>query len=394
MKRLWKNNNFVYISFGTFMSSIGDNLYNIALTISLYMINESIAAVAAMWFARAFMRIPVQFVSGIIADKINRKKIIQFTNFISVPIALGFIYVNEINIYISYFLIFLLQTTNDIETVAGISIIPEIVEKDDLAEANSFFSVSRTVALLISPGVAGIIYNIYGTSVLFVINALSFLIAGISLSFIKYKWEKVDEIHEFNLFSFAKEGYYQVSKKRVILLLMIVAVSFSILGRFFDIYKIYIADNILNIGVDGIIYFSYAMAIGGILAPFILKYFKKKIKSPIKSFLAFSFIINIMYISWAYSTNIYLSLLSLLILGIFSTSFMVFVNSIIQSEIEKEYLGRVFSLYKVTVIFSAIIGISIAPYLFDLLGVNVAISTIAGFGLLTTLAVFFLETKK
>ncbi len=55
----------------------------------------------------------------------------------------------------------------------------------------------------------------------------------------------------------------------------------------------------------------------------------------------------------------------------------VFINSIIQDQIEKEYIGRVFSFYKMSIMISAIFGIVIAPILFDTIGVKYAVSIFA-----------------
>lgn len=72
--KLTSNKNFLSLAIGSFISTIGDHLYNFALTIWLYEISNSIGSVAGMWFARAFFRIPIQYISGTIVDRYNKKK--------------------------------------------------------------------------------------------------------------------------------------------------------------------------------------------------------------------------------------------------------------------------------------------------------------------------------
>jgi len=75
-KDLLKNRNFTLLTFGGFISSIGDYLYNIGVTVYLYSATKSVGAVALMWLSRAVLRIPMLYLSGIIADSYNKKRVI------------------------------------------------------------------------------------------------------------------------------------------------------------------------------------------------------------------------------------------------------------------------------------------------------------------------------
>lgn len=379
MKGIFKNKNFTLICLGTLISSIGDNLYNIALTISIYTLSGSIAAVAGMWLVRACIRIPGQFISGIIADKYNRKKVILFTNLFNTLVAFMFILVSGKNIGFAYILIFLLQATSDIDDTAGMAMLPEIVNKEELPTANSVFTLLTTITLLVSPGLAGFIYIKYGASILFIMNSASFLIAAMIYSMIKYKSTRLDnkEVHNFTLFKFAKEGYSKVINNRVVLITIFVMMSFSLLGRFYDIYKVYVADKILDVGSEGIIYFSYAMAFGSMLTPACIKLIKRNRFKLSTSYLVVSLFSGVGYLFWGFANKMFLSFSSVFILGIFTSAMSVFINSIIQDQIEKEYIGRVFSFYKMSIMISAIFGIVIAPILFDTIGVKYAVSIFA-----------------
>lgn len=81
--QLYKNRNFMKLILGNTISGFGDSMYNIALTISLYQTTGNVSAVAYMWLIRASMRIPIQFIAGIIADSFPGKRIITLTNSLS-----------------------------------------------------------------------------------------------------------------------------------------------------------------------------------------------------------------------------------------------------------------------------------------------------------------------
>ncbi len=50
-----RNKNFLSLATGSFISTIGDHLYNFALTIWLYEMSNSIGTVAGMWLQERFL---------------------------------------------------------------------------------------------------------------------------------------------------------------------------------------------------------------------------------------------------------------------------------------------------------------------------------------------------
>jgi Na+/melibiose symporter-like transporter len=131
-KKLFKNRNFVLLTIGGFISSIGDYLYNIGVTVYLYSITNSIGAVALMWLSRGILRIPMLYLSGIIADSCNKKRVIFITNFVSVLFAFLFIFASGQRLWLVYILAFSLQSLNDIDVSSEAAILPQLVSKEEL----------------------------------------------------------------------------------------------------------------------------------------------------------------------------------------------------------------------------------------------------------------------
>lgn len=152
---IYKNKNYMKLIIGNTISSLGDSMYGIALTIALYQTTGSISSVAFMWLIRAAMRIPIQFISGIVADSFPRKKLVCFTNFISTPIALGFLLIDKQNWIFIYTLIFLLQALNDIEYPAIVGLTQELVDKEQLKDANATSALLNQIATFSAPAIAG-----------------------------------------------------------------------------------------------------------------------------------------------------------------------------------------------------------------------------------------------
>lgn len=302
-KDLFKNPNFTLLSIGGFISSIGDYLYNIGITVFLYSMTKSVNSVALMWLSRAVLRIPMLYLSGIIADKYNRKHVIVLTNLISVVIAFLFIFAVTDKIWLIYLGTFLLQSLNDIDVNSETAILPELVSKDQLSQSNSIFSFLQSTSVFVSPALGGILYKLYGANVLFIINAISFLVAGVLFAYIKYSYVKPEKAS-------AKVG---------------------------------------------IIYFDYALAIGGLSVPFIVKALAKH--NQVIIFTISTMAVTVGFTLFGYSHSFIFTFIVLIILGAAQNIQGTYSNTIIQNNISKNYIGRVFSFYKMLITFFAILGL-------------------------------------
>lgn len=196
------------LTIGGFISSIGDYLYNIGVTVYLYSMTKSVGAIALMWLSRAVLRIPMLYLSGIIADSHNKKKVIFLTNLVSVIFAFLFVFANNQRIWLVYILAFLLQSLNDIDVSSETTILPELVSKEELSYSNSIFSFLESTSVFLSPAIGGILYKLYGSNVLFIINAISFLIASILFALIKYSFTKPEVVvKKVGIIRSGLEGY-------------------------------------------------------------------------------------------------------------------------------------------------------------------------------------------
>ena len=385
MRKQLSNRNVRLLCCGSFISSIGDNLYNIGLTLSLYMLSGSVAAVANMWLIRALIRIPGQMVGGVIADRYNRKHISVGINFFSALLCFLLVYTGKENLNVTYGIIFLLQATSDIDNAASMAMVPELVAPEDLIEVNSLFSLVGTISLFVAPALAGILFSQYGVDTLYILNGFSFLIGSAMFALIQYVHRTaltLDDKQHFKLFSFAMEGFKVTVQSKVICSVIAMMMAFAVLGRFYEIYKVHIADAVLGIGAVGIVYFSYAMALGSLMAPLCIKGFNRIKLSSNQSLAVVSLATTIGFMILGLSENRILSCVSVWLIGLFQTNMSVYTNGMIQRAVQNQYLGRVFSFYKVAMIVSAILGIVIAAPMLSWFGLTVPFVLFSVIGIL------------
>jgi len=375
-KDLFKNKNFTLLSIGGFISSIGDYLYNIGVTVYIYSLTKSVGAVALMWLSRGVLRIPMLYLSGLIADFYNKKRVIMVTNLVSVIFAFLFIFINGQRLWLVYILAFILQSLNDIDVSSETAILPELVSKEELSYSNSIFSFLQSTSVFLSPAIGGVLYKLYGSNILFTINAISFLIAGALFSLIKYDFIKSDKAAtRSGIIKSGIEGYKIFSRYSSVKTVFIIMSMFAVLGRFYETYKVAVSDILLNLNPEGIIYFSYALALGGLSVPFVVKVLYKK--NHVILFTLSTVIIGISYIIFGYSQSFIITFGILIILGLAQNLQGIYSSTIIQNSIPKEYLGRVFSFYKILLTLFAILGLLIATPLYNLIGIGNSFTSIA-----------------
>lgn len=393
--KIFRNKAFRYLVGATTISSLGDSLYSLAITLSVYKITGSIIGVALMWLIRALIRIPCQFMAGIVIDYFDKKKVSIMVYFISAVLMILFSLFGSRYVVFAYIIIFILQGVSDVDNMAQMGIISEIVAKEELIDAENIFSAIGTIIMLLGPGIGGVLYKFYGEQILYVIDAITFFIAIFCLWSLPYK-ENTNSKKEikFMLFKHAQNGVMEVKKIPVIQYMIVMSIIFGIFGRLYEIDKVLVADKILGIGAEGIVYFSYAMSIGSLIATLYTKILSKYNTSDLKKYMCTSILCIVSFVLWGSTDNMLLSLTTNVLIGIFSTSQEILMNVIFMSKVKKEVMGMVMSFRKIVVVISAVAGAVFAPVLVKYIGVSYSFIGWGVIGLLLGMTIYFIVKRK
>ncbi|WP_018622815.1 MFS transporter [Spirosoma luteum] len=115
--------------------------------------------------------------AGVLADRIDRKKILYVTHFIRMGIVTCLPFVNaEWQIYV---LVFFLNVFNAFFTPTYKSIIPQVVEKAYYRQAIGLSTATFQLLGVLGPGLAGILAVWLGARDIFFVDAVSFVVAGV-----------------------------------------------------------------------------------------------------------------------------------------------------------------------------------------------------------------------
>jgi MFS family permease len=217
---------------------------------------------------------------GAIADRMDRRTLLQITQSTSLCASLGLTLatfsgvVQPWHIYVAVIAVSAAQT---FEGPARQAMIPALVSKERIVDAFALVNPTRELAILLGPPLAGVLIAVAGPGYVYAFDALTYATLVVFLVFIHVPRLSGTERKE-SVWSSIFEGFRYVRERPLIWQLM--TLDFS--ATFFSAYRVVlptIARDILGVGAAGYGILSAAPAAGAILgsgAVFRLRRFPKK----------------------------------------------------------------------------------------------------------------------
>jgi Transmembrane secretion effector len=179
-----RNPNFVFLWLGQSVSSMGNGMYTITLAWSVYSATGSSADMGLVLAANVVPDLAFTLFGGILADRIQRKTIIVWTNLASTVITAGLTVAavtHRLDIVGILLASFALGLTMAFFAPAFSSIFKDVLAEDERVAGNSLRGVSTNVIRLVSPAIGGAVFAFGGAGLGFGLDALSFLIAAMAV---------------------------------------------------------------------------------------------------------------------------------------------------------------------------------------------------------------------
>ncbi len=174
-----RSRTFAKLYFAQTISLLGDAFTWVGLALLAYQFGREQSAVilSTALTLRVTAFIIFSPFAGVLADRIDRKKILYITHFIRMGIVAYLPFVTaEWQIYV---LVFLLNVFNAFFTPTYKSIIPQVVEKAYYRQAIGLSTATFQLLGVLGPGLAGVLAVWLGARDIFFVDAASFVIAGV-----------------------------------------------------------------------------------------------------------------------------------------------------------------------------------------------------------------------
>ena len=182
---LWRNRAFLRLWFAQVVSNAGSAITGLALPLTAVLVlGAAPAQMSLLRIANFLPQLLFALIAGVWADRARRQRILVGADLgravllASVPLAalLGAVTFPHL-----WAVAFAVSTLTTFASLASISILPALVTKTQLVEANSKLAVSHSVLTIAGPSAAGGLIQLVGAPRAIVVDAVSYVLSALSL---------------------------------------------------------------------------------------------------------------------------------------------------------------------------------------------------------------------
>ncbi|MCD6559046.1 MAG: MFS transporter, partial [Palaeococcus sp.] len=223
------NRNFWLYTLGRFISQIGWAVQDVALPLYVLDQTKSGAMMSVFVMAELVPRLILNPIAGVVGDRYNRKALMVWLDIARGILLFSIIWLNLLDLK-SLLIVQILMSILGTFFSAGISAMyPDLVEKEELAKANSIIQSAGIATRIAGPIMGGVLYAFGGIRLAILINAISFFGSGLFEMLIHYEWEsrKIGNVGE--VWGDLKEGLSFLKARKSISLLLIYALILNFL---------------------------------------------------------------------------------------------------------------------------------------------------------------------
>ncbi len=185
MRRLLRNRDFVKLWAGESISLFGSYVTELALPLAAVLtLDATPGQLGFLGAARFAPFLLVTLFAGVWADRSRRRPILIGAN-VGRAAALAVIpllaAIDQLRIEHLYSIAFVVGTLTVLFEVSYVTVVPSLVRRDELVEANSVMQASASVAEVGGPGLGGMLVSVFSAPVAIALDAVSYLFSTLAL---------------------------------------------------------------------------------------------------------------------------------------------------------------------------------------------------------------------
>ena len=349
---LRRNRSFRQLWLGQVVSQMGDWFNTIALYTIILKLTGSGRDVGLLLVARFVPSFLFGPISGVVADRFSRQRIMIISDLLRAVVVLGFLFVRRADqLWIIYVLtVFQLGLSTFFEP-AKTAASPSIVEDRELVAANAISSVTWSAMLTIGAAIGGLITGWFGTDVAFILDAATYLLSAALIASIRVAKRRKRERQKLSLgrllgVTETIEGIRYVKDRSRVLALLLVKPAWGLGGGILTLLAVF-GERIFPVGKDaagGIGVLFAARGIGTAVGPIVARRIAGEGNRRMQASIGIAFLIGgIFYIAFGSATSFVFALVVLGIAHCGGSILWVFSTVILQRSVEDSFRGRVFA---------------------------------------------------
>ncbi len=345
---------------GQLISQLGDRLDQMALIAFVYLrapgSTIEIAKILSFTIIPVFVIGPL---AGVYVDRWDRRRVMYICDFLRAILVftIPFFLFYAKSLAPIYLIIFIAFSVGRFFVPAKLSIIPDLVKKDDLLMANSLVNITGMIAAILGFGISGVLVEWMGAKSGFYLDSFSFLISGTLIflivqrsaaaatNFKKVSREIVEVIRK-SVFQELKEGIlYFIRNKSIRFTAGVIFILWSALGAVYVVLIVFVQKTLHSATKDlGLLIMFLGM--GLFLGSIIYGKFGQRL-SHYKTIFASLVLSGIMLVVFALTIHRYPYFIAAAALsfavGLLVSPIMIASNTIIHNVSDNAMMGKIFS---------------------------------------------------
>ncbi len=182
---LWRNRSFMRLWYAQVVSGAGSQISGLALPLTaVLLLGATPVEMGTLGVVGSLPNLVFGLFAGVWVDRLRRRPLLVGADLgralllASVPAAALLGHLTFTHLYIVGFAVGLLSV---LFTTASVAVLPSVVSKDQLVEANSKLEVSNSVLAIAGPGAAGALIQILTAPIAVVADAVSYVLSALLL---------------------------------------------------------------------------------------------------------------------------------------------------------------------------------------------------------------------
>ncbi|HET9015912.1 MAG TPA: MFS transporter [Thermomicrobiaceae bacterium] len=330
---------------GSIVSNVGSWMQFVALSWLILQLTNSAFYLGLIGLVQAVPGISITLVGGVLADRLDRRKVLLFTQTTFGLLALVLTALDVLHIVTIWEILliaFCSSAVGAIDNPTRQALIPDLVGEDNIASAVGLNSAAWNGAAVVGPAIAGVLVALISTSGAFFLNGLSYFAVVWAVWIMRPRPRRAGPSR--SILENLTQGLTFMRRDRRIWGLMLVMAIATLLGRPYTQLMPIFAQNVLHSGASGYGVLMGASGVGALVGAILVAPLGGSSR---KGFLmlASTGLFGVSLLAFAGSRWFVVSLAILLVVGLSQTLLMGMTNTLLQLNVPAEMRGRVMSAY-------------------------------------------------
>jgi MFS family permease len=360
---------------GQLISLIGTWMQTVAQSWLIYRLTGSAALLGLIGFAGQIPVFVLAPLGGVIADRLNRHRVLIATQSAMMVLALmlaASTLSGRVAVWQVFTLAALLGLANAFDIPARQAFVAEMVEREDLVNAIALNSSMVNGARIVGPAIAGILVASVGEGWCFLLNGISYVAVLVALLRM-HVTPGVARTSDSSAWDSVVEGFAFAWQKTPIRALLLLLGLVSLMGMPYSVLMPIFADEILHGGPDAYGLLMSASGVGALSAAAMLTV-RKSVRGLGRWVAVSAAGFGACLIAFAVSKALWLSALLLIPAGFCMMMEMAASNTLIQSMVPDRLRGRVMAVYSMMFMGMAPLGALMAGFLATRMGAQATVA--------------------